>query len=74
MKGADRCSFRRAQVNSYFGKVLMKNFASTWSNLLKHCISVKFLLKESLVPGALRRKLSIAPFVVSINTEALGKC
>ena len=47
-------SFRRALENSYFGKVLIINFAKTWNKLLKHCISAKFWLMEGYVQGALR--------------------
>ena len=36
-----------------FGKVLLVNFASTWSNLLKYCISNESLLMEGYVQGAL---------------------
>ena len=52
----------------------MKDFASTWSNLLKHCIFVKFLLTEVYVQGALRKELFIAPFLERFNTSLLGKC
>ena len=33
-------------LKSYFGKVLLMHFASTWNHLLQHCISVQFLLLE----------------------------
>ena len=39
------------------------NFASTWNNLLKYCISVDFLLMEVYVQVPLRKELHIAPFV-----------
>ena len=40
----------------------MMTFASTWNNLLKHCISIDFLLMEGYVQGALQKELHIAPF------------
>ena len=48
-------------------------FASTWNNLLKHCISADFLLMESYVQCALRKELRIAPFVECFKTATLGK-
>ena len=39
------------------------NFASTWTKLFKHCISVEFLLMGGYLQGALRKELRIAPFV-----------
>ena len=43
-----RCSLLLSEsaLKSYFGKVLLIHFASTWSHLLQHCISVQFLLLE----------------------------
>ena len=52
----------------------MGDFAGTWSNLLKHFISVKFLLIEGYVQGALRKEVFIAPFIGRFNTPTLGKC
>ena len=49
----------------------MRDFASTWSNLIKHCISADFLLTLALVQSALRKELSITPFVERINTATL---
>ena len=49
------------------------HFASVWNNLLKHCISVDFLLLEGYVQGALRNELCIAPFVERFKTATLGK-
>ena len=49
------------------------NFASTWNNLLKHCISAEFRLMESYVQGALRKELHIAPFVEGFKTATLGR-
>ena len=46
----------------------MRQFASTWSNLLKNCISANFLLLVALVQSALRNELFVAPFVERINT------
>ena len=51
----------------------MRDFASTWGNLLEYCIPVKCLLIEGEVQGGLAEELSIAPFVESINTPTLGK-
>ena len=48
-------------------------FASTWHKLLKHCISVEFLLLENFVQGALRKELHIAPFVERFKTATLGR-
>ena len=42
------------------------NFASTWKNLLKHCIS-------GHVQGTLRKELYIAPLVKRFKTATLGK-
>ena len=47
--------FRRALLNSYFGKFLLMNFASTWNKLFKHCIPVEF----SLVEGYVQRSCSL---------------
>ena len=41
----------------------MISFASTWNKLLKHCISVEFLLFEGYVQGALRKEQHIVAFV-----------
>ena len=49
------------------------NFASSWNNLLKHCISADFLLMESYLQGALRKELRIAPFVDRFKTVTLGR-
>ena len=68
-----QCSFHRALKSNYFGNVLLKNFASTWNNLLKHCISNEFLLMEGYVQAALRKELRIAPFVERFKTTTLGK-
>ena len=46
----------------------MRDCASTWSNLLKQCISANCFLIVALVQSALRKELSIAPFVQRINT------
>ena len=55
-----------------FGKVLMRDFASTWSNLLKHCISADFLLTVALVQNALRKELFMALFVERLKAATLG--
>ena len=49
------------------------NFASTWNRLLKHCISAEFRLIEGYVQGALRKELSIAPFVEHCKKATLGR-
>ena len=46
----------------------MRGFASTWNNLLNHCISANFLLIVVLVKIALRKEMLIAPFVERFNT------
>ena len=67
------CSFHRALQNSYFGKVLLVNFASTWSKLIKHCISAEFLLVKRYAQGALRKELHMDPLVEGFKTGTLGK-
>ena len=62
-KGAAHCSFCRVLYNSYFGEFLLLNFASAWNNLLKHYISVDFLLIEGYVQSALRKGLLTALLV-----------
>ena len=49
------------------------NFASTWNNLLKNCISANFLLMEGYAQGAPRKELHIAPFVEHFKTAILGR-
>ena len=49
------------------------NFASTWNNLLKHCISANFFLVEGYGQGALRKELHIDPFVERFKTSTLGR-
>ena len=71
--GASHYSFRRALWNSYFGKVLPMNFASTWNNLLKNWISSEFLQIEDYVQGALQKELHIILFVERFKTTTLGK-
>ena len=44
-----------------------------WDNLLKHCISVKFLLMEGYAHGDLRKELRIAPFVEGTFSNYFGK-
>ena len=53
----------RKELHNYFGKVLLINFAKTWSNFLKHCIPNKLWLMEGYVQGALQKELRNAPFV-----------
>ena len=71
-KGEGSCSFLRARSNRNLGKVLLVNFASTWNNLLKNCLSPKFLLREGYVSGTLRKELPISPFVEHFKTTTLG--
>ena len=49
------------------------DFASTWNNLLKHWISVDFVLVEGYGQGALRQDLRIAPFVEHFKASSLGR-
>ena len=49
------------------------NFSGTWSNLFKHCISLKFLLKEGKVKVALRKALLIAICVERYKTITLER-
>ena len=49
------------------------HFASNWNHLLKHFISVKFLLVEGYLQGALRKEPRIAPFVERFKTASLGR-
>ena len=44
-----------------------------WINWLKHWISSKFLLIQSYLQGALRKKLRIAPFVERFKIATLGR-
>ena len=53
--------------------VLLINFARTWNNLLKCCISVNFLLMEGYAQGNLRKELRIAHFVERFKISTLGK-
>ena len=61
------------RFNSYFGKVLLMNFASTWIKLFQHWISVEFLLMEGYVQGALRKELLMAPSIKCFKTATLGR-
>ena len=47
------------------------NFISPYSKLLKHFIFTRFLLKEGYEQGALRKELTIAPFVERFKTGIL---
>ena len=51
----------------------MRDFPSSWSNLLKHWISAGFLLTVALVHSALRKEVAIVPFVDYINIATLEK-
>ena len=48
-------------------------FASTCKNLLKHCISVEFMLMEGYVQGALRKKQHIASFIERFKASTFGR-
>ena len=55
-------------------KILLINFANTWKNLVKNCISVEFLLIEGYyVHGDLRKELHIALFVERFKIAPLGR-
>ena len=73
MKDAAHCYFRKELSNSYFGKVLLINFVSTWKNLLKHCIFAHLLLMVSYVQGTLRKELLIVIFVESFKKTVSEK-
>ena len=49
------------------------NFASTWNKLIRHDISVDFLLMEVSAQGALRKEVHTTPFVERFNTAILGR-
>ena len=49
------------------------NFISTYSKLLKHFIYARFLLIEGYKQGALRKELTIAPFVERFKAGTLRK-
>ena len=52
---------------------LADEFASTWNNLLKYCMSVNFLLIEGYAQGALRKELRISPFVEHFKIASLER-
>ena len=52
---------------------LPDEFASTWNNLLKYCLSVNFLLIEVYAQSALRKELHISPFVEHFKIASLGR-
>ena len=72
-KGAAHCSFCRALLNSYIGKVSLINFVTTWKNLLKICISPEFLLIKGYVQGTLWKELNIAPYIDLFKTTTSGE-
>ena len=39
---------------AFFGKALLTNYACTWNNSLKYCISAEFLLIKGYLQGALQ--------------------
>ena len=50
-KGPAQCSFYRVLWNSFFGKVLLINVASTWNSSLIHCISEGIFADRRLCTG-----------------------
>ena len=72
-KGADLCSFRRTVYNSYFEKVFLINFISTYSLWLQHFIFVRLLLIEDYEQGALRKELIIATLIEGFQIATLRK-
>ena len=52
---------------------LADEFASTWNNLLKYCMSLDFLLTEGYAQGALRKELRISPFVEHFKIASLER-
>ena len=73
MEGASYYCFRKAVSNNFFQKVLLINFISTYSKLLKHFIFACFLLIEGYEQGALRKELIVAPFVERFKAGTLRK-
>ena len=59
-KGAAHCYFYRALSNRFFGKSLLIHFVIICNNLLKHIISVEYLLMEDDVQSAVQKELFIA--------------
>ena len=58
-KGAAHCYFYRALSKRFFGKSLLIHFVIICNNLLKHIISVEYLLMEDDVQSALQKELFI---------------
>lgn len=56
-----------------FRKVLLSNFSYYLNNLLKHCVSAKFLLMESYVQGDLRKELLIALSAERFKITTFGR-
>ena len=61
------------QVKTYFENVLLINFISIYSNLLKYFIFVHLLPIEDYEQGALRKELIIVPFAGRLKTATLRK-
>ena len=59
-EGAAHCCFYRALSNMFFGKSLLIHFVIICNSLLKHIISVEFLLMKDDVLSALQKVLFIA--------------
>ena len=49
------------------------HFRCSWNNLLKHCISVDFLLVEDYKQCPLQKELRIAPFVERFKIATLER-
>ena len=60
-------------LKQLFGKVLLRDFVSTWNKLVKHGIYPEMLLMEGYAQVAVRKELFIAPFAERFKTTTLGK-
>ena len=72
-KGTSYYCFRKAVSNSYFQKVLLINFISTYANWLKNFSFVHFLLVEGYRKYYLRKESVIAPLVERLKTATLRR-
>ena len=64
-----RLYLKKAPAQVFF----LVNVIGTYSKLLKHFIYARFLLIEAYEQGALRKELTIAPFVERFETGTLRK-
>ena len=69
MPSAMRLYFKKSPAQVFF----LINFISSYSKLLKHFIYARFLLIEDYQQGALRKELTIAPFVELFKTGTFRK-